>query len=89
MLEVRGEAPTSAEELVALLLSRVPRDEAVWAKLSERFDVQLRFGVHMAAWNRGFELSAAIVATIATLRAPILFDIYAYDARPYRGASAR
>ena len=79
LLEVRGKAPTSADELLADLLSRIPRDENVWIALRERFDVQLRFAVHMTGWNRGFGVSAAMITAIAKLHAELVLDIYAYD----------
>jgi len=76
-LEVRGTAPQGPEELVAKLLGQLPDDEAVWQKLARLYEVQLRLAFHMAGWNRGFELSADLVAKIANLHAKIVFDIYA------------
>jgi hypothetical protein len=77
-LEVRGTAPEGPEELVAKLLAQLPEEEAVWQKLSQLYEVQLRFAFHMTGWNRGFGLSAELVERVARLHAKIGFDIYAY-----------
>jgi hypothetical protein len=79
MLEISGQAPQGPAELTEALLDQLPDDERVWAKLSELYEVQLRYGIHMAGWNRGFDLPSAIAARIARLRAKVVFDIYAYD----------
>lgn len=77
--ELRGEAPQGPAELSAALLDQLPDDAQIWAKLSERYDVQLRYGIHMTGWNRGFDLPADVAVRIARLRAAVMFDIYAYD----------
>jgi hypothetical protein len=77
-LQRRGKAPEGPEELVAKLLSQLPEDEAVWLKLDERYEVQVRFGIHMTGWNRGFDLSPDLIAKVARLHARVGFDIYAY-----------
>lgn len=79
LLEVRGMAPEGPEELVTKLLDQLPDDEAIWQKLSELYDVQLRFAFHMTGWNRGFDLAAGLVAKVARLHAKVCFDIYAYE----------
>ena len=76
--KVRGEAPQGPAELTAALLDQLPDDERVWAKLNELYKVQLRYGIHMTGWNRGFDLPAGLAARIAKLRATVMFDIYAY-----------
>jgi hypothetical protein len=77
-LELRGRAPDCPDELVAKLLSQLPAEEPVWLRLGERYEVQLRLGIHMRGWNRGFDLSPALVAKAARLHARVGFDIYAY-----------
>jgi hypothetical protein len=59
-------------------LDQLPDDERGWAKLSELYEVQLRYGIHMSGWNRGFDLPSGLAARIAKLRAAVMFDIYAY-----------
>jgi hypothetical protein len=71
-----------AEDLTVALLDRLPSDESRWTRLGEMYDVQLRFGVHMTGWNRGFELSAELAGRIAKLHAKLTFDIYAYEDDP-------
>ncbi len=78
-LEVRGKAPEGPDELALALLGRLPEDESVWIKLCELYEVQLRFGIHMTGWNRGFGLSPATTTRVASLRASMVFNIYAYD----------
>ncbi|RLE21769.1 MAG: hypothetical protein DRJ65_15365 [Acidobacteria bacterium] len=78
LFEVRGNAPESPEELTCRLLDQLPSDPKLWSQLSESHGVQLRYGLHMDEWNRGFDLSAQTVARISLLRASIGFDIYAH-----------
>lgn len=77
MLSVSCEAPRSPADLVQALLARVPADGELWNGLAKRFDIQLRFGIFQEAWNRGFDLPAELVERIGTLRATLVFDIYA------------
>jgi hypothetical protein len=78
-LDVRGKAPQGPEELTEALLKQLPDDEHVWVKLAEHYEVQLRFGIHMNGWNRGFGFSAGLAAKVARLHAELVFDGYAYD----------
>jgi hypothetical protein len=77
-LAVRAKAPEGPEEVAVALFDRLPEDESVWLKLGALYEVQLRFGIHMKGWNRGFELSAATAAKVAALHAKLVFDIYAH-----------
>jgi hypothetical protein len=76
LLSVEGKSPIGPEELVHLLLSRLPTDDAVWADLRRRFRLQLSFGIFNERWNRGFELSADAVRRIDLLGAGVGVDIY-------------
>jgi hypothetical protein len=78
LFQIRGAAPVSADDLVTDLLNQLPHDAATWATLAEAYDLQLRFGIHMEGWNRGFGLCAANVERIARMRVRLAFDIYAY-----------
>jgi hypothetical protein len=84
-LQQRGEAPLGPEELTTTLLDRLPSDEATWIRVGELYEVQVRFGIHFYGWNRGFDLSAALIARIAKLRAKLVYDLYAYDEEPPSG----
>ncbi len=64
------------EELTCKLLDRLPKDEGTWVKLAKRYDVQLRFGLHLQRWNRGLDFTPQLVARMAKLHARIIFDIY-------------
>ena len=77
LLSVEGKSPTGPEELVHLLLGRLPTDEAFWSEVRRRFGLQLSFGIFSERWNRGFELSAEAVRRINVLGAGVGVDIYA------------
>jgi hypothetical protein len=79
-LEVRGMAPLGPEELLRELLSKLPTNAYVWAKLHERYKVQLRVAIHMQGWNKGFSLTPPTVAQLASMGVGIEVDLYAYDA---------
>jgi hypothetical protein len=74
LLSVRGSA--EPEELTTDLLDRFAVDEHVWRSLAQRYDLQLRFGLFLNRWDRGLELSPALVGRIARVHARVIFDIY-------------
>jgi hypothetical protein len=76
-LSVAAKSPTGPEELVHLLLARLPTDEALWSDLRTRFRVRLSFGIFTEAWNRGFALSPDAVRRVSLLGAGVDFDLYA------------
>lgn len=78
ILTLRGEAHQNPEDLTSALLDQLPDDETLWAGLAARYCVQVRYGLHMEAWNRGFGLSPVLVTRIARTHAEMDFDIYAY-----------
>ena len=77
LLVIDGESPESPEELSRKLLMTLQADPAVWEQLAEQHEVRVYYGIHMNAWNRGFDLSPATIEQMATLRATVGFDIYA------------
>ena len=78
LLEETGEAPIGPEELLGRLLRRLPDPGSpMWEQLRERCDVQLRFGLFMNTWSRGFGLSAELLARLARIGCELEFDIYA------------
>jgi len=79
LLEVRGISPKSPEELTRELISKLPKDEIIWSKISQDFDIQLRYAFHLESWNRGLDLSNEVLTTIALLGASIVFDVYCYS----------
>lgn len=78
LLQLKGYAPITAEELIIDLLSRVPTNFLLWQELSAIYDIQVRIGIHMKGWNKGFNLQAQTVQRISELGASMVFDIYAY-----------
>jgi len=77
LLSVEARSPTGPDELVELLLARLPTDEAMWSALRSRYKVQLSFGIFTERWNRGFELSAESVRRIGIVGVGVGVDIYA------------
>jgi hypothetical protein len=77
LLSVEGKSPTGPEELVHLLLARLPADEGLWCDLRRRFRLQLSFGIFTERWNRGFELSPEAIRRIDSIGAGVGLDIYA------------
>ena len=77
LLRVRGKPPQTADDLVAELLTRLPKDEILWQDLAKRFQIDLSFGVFMEGCNRGFELSSELVQVLARREISLSFDIYA------------
>ena len=67
-------------DLVETLLRRFPADPAFWHPLNRDFRVQLRLGVHTARCHRAFSLSAASLTRCSATGAPLLFDLYIYEA---------
>jgi Domain of unknown function (DUF4279) len=76
-LSVEGRAPRTADALTTELLEKVSSDDSVWSALGHRFDVQMRYGIFLEAWNRGFGLSRDVVRRVAGLGASLEFDVYA------------
>lgn len=78
LLTARGRDAEPAQAVIDRLLKQLPEDPAVWRDLRMRHDIQVRFGLHMTGWNKGFSISLKQVAHIAELGASMEFDIYSY-----------
>ena len=76
LLMIEGKAPQSPEQLLDLLLSRVPTDPQIWKRLRARFSVRMMFGIFISQWNRGFELTGAAISRLQAIGAEVGFDIY-------------
>jgi hypothetical protein len=77
-LTVEGAAPSGPDELLKALLLRLPGETAIWERLKERYSVHIRIGIHSQEWNRGFSLSSATVARVASLGVRMEFDLYSH-----------
>jgi uncharacterized protein DUF4279 len=77
-LQVRGESPDGPEVQLAQLLKQLPRQARIWKELNRKYTVQLRFGLHMTGWNKGFGFTPDLVNRIAKMRVELQFDIYEY-----------
>jgi hypothetical protein len=73
-LDNRGRADPG--ELTYKWLDRLPKDEGTWVKLAKRYEVQLRFGLHLRPWNRRLDFTPQLVARMAKRHARIIFDIH-------------
>lgn len=80
ILEERGKPPVSVDDLLEKLLARLPTDKAVWQHLAGRHQLQLRFGIFIEGWNRGFSISSNWMQRFADMRVSMEFDLYAEDA---------
>ncbi len=76
MLQARGKDPLGPQQLTERLLASVSDSPEVWRGLGERFDLQLRFGIFQACWNRGFDISNELLAHLSSLGLRLVFDIY-------------
>lgn len=76
ILTVGGESPMGPNELVELLTSHLPTSVAVWQRVTRSYTIQVTFGIFVANWNRGFELSPEAIGRLARFGVPIGFDIY-------------
>lgn len=79
LLTEHGRDAETAEVIIDRVLKRLPEDVEIWRDLRTRYDIQLRFGLHMTGWNKGFSILPEQVTRIAELGASMEFDIYAYD----------
>jgi hypothetical protein len=77
-LEVRGEAPDGPEEHLRRLIQKLPKSTNIWKELNSKYTVQLRLGLHMSGWNKGFGFTPHLLVQIAKMRVEMQFDIYAY-----------
>jgi hypothetical protein len=77
VLSVEAKSPTGPEELLKLLLSKLPADGNVWSSLRGRFHLQLSFGIFVERLHGGFYLSPAALSRIDSLGAGMDVGIYA------------
>lgn len=76
LLVVEGNAPIGPNELVRTLLSKFPSGASFWDPLVREHRVQVRLGIFMDDWNRGFTLDPDVVQLIANTGATMEFDLY-------------
>jgi hypothetical protein len=76
LLTVGGKAPIGPSELIRQLLQNFPSVSSFWEPLVHDYTVQIRIGIHMDLWNRGFEVEPEVVRLVGNIGAPINFDLY-------------
>lgn len=79
ILTEEGTTPETVDQILRRLLLRLPDDPELWSKLAEDYQVQLRFGIHMTGWNKGFTISEEALARLSRMRLSFDFDLYAYE----------
>lgn len=79
ILQEQGKPPVSVDDLLEKLLSRLPTDKAVWQHLAGRHQLQLRFGIFIEGWNRGFSISGNFMQRFADMGISMEFDLYAEE----------
>ena len=57
-------------------LSTLPSDPMVWRNLADRYKISFFVGLRMAAANKGFELSPAVMRYLREQEISAGFDIY-------------
>jgi hypothetical protein len=77
LLSIEGKSPTGPDELVGLLLGRLPQNSAIWEQLRGEYSVRLSFGIFVVRWNSGFELSPTSINRLAAIGGQVGIDIYA------------
>jgi Domain of unknown function (DUF4279) len=78
ILTVEGKAPSGPSMLIEELLGRFSSDPTFWRPLSEQYRMSVRVGIHTGGWNRGFDLTAGVVAALARTGVELGFDLYFY-----------
>jgi len=73
---LQGAAPEDAESLTRALLEKLPADDAIWIRVHAAYELQLWLGLFVKHWNRGLDLSVDLLARLAMLKIPLVFDIY-------------
>ncbi|HKA32831.1 MAG TPA: DUF4279 domain-containing protein [Candidatus Binatia bacterium] len=77
-LQVRGKTPDGPEVQLRKLLQQLPKSGKIWKELNSKYTIQIRFGLHMSGWNKGFGLTPDLLKQLAKMRVELQFDIYAY-----------
>jgi len=72
-------SPETVNQALRRLLMRLPDDPSLWSRLAEEHRVQLRFGIHMTGWNKGFSISNDALTRLSSMCLTFEFDLYAYD----------
>lgn len=75
-LEAEDSAPADLDAQVTLLLARLPDDAALWARLHERFDIDLFCGWFMKEWNEGTALKATTLNALANRGIDLTIDLW-------------
>lgn len=77
-LEVRGKTPDGPDIQLRKLLMKLPASENVWKQLRLLHKVQIRFGLHLTGWNKGFGIPSTLLRRLAKIGGDLEFDVYSY-----------
>ena len=77
LLSFRAFAPRTLHDLL-VELSAALRPDLDWQRLNQLFTVRLSVALHSDRWNFGPSFTPEDLQWLASTRAPLSFDIYAY-----------
>lgn len=79
LLEVESEKcgeNDDVEDGIRMLLSRLPSDGDLWVSLTGTYSVRVSCCLFLAAFNRGFAISAEVSKSLSDRNLEIGFDVY-------------
>jgi len=73
-----GGAPEewTLSDAISELLDRLPADLSVWTHLGLKYQLDVFCGLHISAWNRGFEIVPSVLRRLAERSLSLSVDIY-------------
>jgi hypothetical protein len=81
LLSSERQSKSSLESQIEHLFERLTDDMEVWRQLSSKYRGDLFCGLWSESWNRGLELSPAVLQRIAARGLRVGFDIYFVEER--------
>ncbi len=76
-IEVAVKAPDEVAAALSQLLTMLPSDRDLWASLNQRYRVDVTLMIIVKAWNRGFELPAAVIEELGARGLSVTCQVYA------------
>lgn len=64
------------EDNLAAFLAKLPRDTRKWKSLCSKYDCRITIVLRMRTWNRGGEISAEALQSIAKRKLKLELDVY-------------
>ena len=70
------------DDAITTLLARLPSDLSIWNEIAAHASIDLFCGLHLAVWNRGFELPAELLGRLAERSIKLSVDVYCNGSAP-------